>query len=179
MRLSEPLTLQKLDLLRPQPGISKHWLCLVFREERESRSKVYASDEPVEMTSKLAPYLAELCDILKEGQPKDYIFPFSYVELLGEFRKAARTLGVQAVPYQARHSGASLDAALGHRSRLEIKARGRWSSDRSIIRYESKARVVESLDQIPKPMIAYMKECECRLGDLLCGRVSARSLRRP
>ena len=95
------------------------------------------------------------------------------------FRRAAALVKVTAVPYQARHSGASLDAARGLRSRAEIKARGRWASDRSVARYESKARVAESSDCLPKPRLQHLQLCEHRLEELLCGRVAAQSLPLP
>ena len=44
------------------------------------------------------------------------------------------------VPYVARHSGPSIDAALGTSKRKEIKDRGRWKADRSVLRYEQRAR---------------------------------------
>lgn len=82
---------------------------------------------------------------------------------------------VPAVPYQARHSGASIDAALGLRSRVEIKARGRWKSDRSVARYESKARIAESVDALPKAMLYHLQACHRHLEELLCQRVEART----
>ena len=39
-----------------------------------------------------------------------------------------------SVPYMARHSGPSTDAALGTRTRKGKKDEGRWKSDRSVLR---------------------------------------------
>eukprot|EP00974_Lingulodinium_polyedra_P084474 8177027-Lingulodinium_polyedra.AAC.1 len=40
-----------------------------------------------------------------------------------------------------RHSGPSIDLALGHRSLREAKKRGRWMSDSTVLRYERHARL--------------------------------------
>ena len=53
-----------------------------------------------------------------------------------------------AVPYQARHSGASIDAALSLRTRGEAEARERWASEISVTRFESKARLSHSVPAV-------------------------------
>ena len=60
--------------------------------------------------------------------------------------------------------------------RLELKNRGRWSSDKSVARYESKARLAESLDTLPAHSRRHPQQCGPRVGELLLGRVEARSL---
>ena len=60
--------------------------------------------------------------------------------------------------------------------RPELKNRGRWSSDKSVARYESKARLAESLDTLPAHSRRHLQQCGPRVGELLLGRVEARSL---
>jgi hypothetical protein len=100
------------------------------------------------------------------------VFSSTYPEMLKEFRTAAKKLQVSAVPYQARHSGASIDAALELRTRTEIKARGRWTMGQktNVARYESKARLAESLDKLPSVLLVHLKQCGHRVEVLLCGR---------
>ena len=60
----------------------------------------------------------------------------------------------------ARHSGPSIDAALDTRTRKEIIDRGRWKSDRSVLRYEQRARLHKSFHRLPAAFQAYALRCE-------------------
>ena len=76
------------------------------------------------------------------GNATERVFNFNYHDFLVVWSKVieAARLGdfIQSlVPYMARHSGPSIDAALGTRTRKEIKDRGRWKADRSVFRYDS------------------------------------------
>ena len=51
--------------------------------------------------------------------------------------------------YQLRHSGASWDRYRNYRDTLEVKLRGRWSSDSSFRRYEQHALVSQQFEQLP------------------------------
>ena len=65
-----------------------------------------------------------------------------------EFKKTVRALGVpEAVPYQARHSGPSIDLALRRRELASAKKRGRWRTDRSLRRYEKAGRLLSVADR--------------------------------
>ena len=66
----------------------------------------------------------------------------------------------QLVRYMARHSGPSIDAALATRTRKEIKDRGRWQSDRSVLRYEQRTRLHKSCHRLPAAYQAYALKCE-------------------
>ena len=86
-----------------------------------------------------------------------------------EFRKACRALGVDAVPYQARHSGASEDRARGRRRQDEVQKRGRWSSIRSVMRYEKGGLLQQSALQLSSELRVYLQACEARLGEIILG----------
>ena len=120
-----------------------------------------------------------ICEALRTGGQLERLFPFTYTEFLVEFRRACEKLGVKAVPYQARHSGPSIDAALGLRTREEIRARGRWASAKSVLRYESKARLGESVDRLPTATQGFLRQCEARLEDLFMGRILPSALQPP
>ena len=64
------------------------------------------------------------------------------------------------VPYMAQHSGPSIDAALGTRTRKEIKDRGRLKSDRIVLRYEERARLHKSFHRLPAAYRACALQCE-------------------
>ena len=78
---------------------------MAFREERADRSKTYASDESIDMSSAFLPCLGRLCGILKVGGPKARIFDFTYPAaqkqlklgyILAGFLAIGRALGVAA-----------------------------------------------------------------------------------
>ena len=79
---------------------------------------------------------------------------------------AAEHLGIHnpPPPHTARHSGPSRDAATGHRSLAQIQRRGRWSSDRSVLRYAKTAEYLSSFKLVPTAVIE-------RGAMLLCSRV--------
>ena len=86
-------------------------------------------------------------------------------------------LGLPAiVPYQARHSGPSIDAARSLRTRAAIKARGRWCSDRSVLRYEQRARLIAGYNKLPVTLQQHLNECERLLPALLLGKISVEVL---
>ena len=72
-------------------------------------------------------------------------------------------------PYMARHSGSSIDAALGTRTRKEIQDRGWWKSDRSVLRYEQRARLHKSFHRLPAAYQAYALRCENVLHKVISG----------
>ena len=95
------------------------------------------------------------------------MFPFSCPQFLKVWGPVTHELGLKAVPYEARHSGPSIDASRGLRTRAEIKARGRWALEKSVTRYEKRARLLQSFNRLGPGMQAYLLECERRLGDML------------
>ena len=78
-----------------------------------------------------------------------------------------KRLEVKMVPYEARHSGVSIDAALSLRTRRERQERGRWASEKSQLRYERRARLLQSFNRLPATHRAFAQECEKRLEAML------------
>ena len=64
------------------------------------------------------------------------VWNFTYAEYLKVFQEAARELGVQVVPYQARQSGPSIDRANRRRDLNEVQKRGGWMTRKTVQRYE-------------------------------------------
>ena len=62
-------------------------------------------------------------------------------EYLSVFQKCCRDLKLQLVPYQARHSGPSIDRASGDLSQEDVPKRGGWLSRQSVARYEKAGRL--------------------------------------
>ncbi len=76
------------------------------------------------------------------------------------------------VMYMLRHSGASTDFALKHRTLAEIKLRGRWRGDQSLRRYEKGGRLAEQLNRLPEKLQAHAVRCAKRVNSVLRGSES-------
>ncbi|CAK0886357.1 unnamed protein product [Prorocentrum cordatum] len=179
MRPSEPLKLLKEDLLAPAHGLSASWICFAFRQGRGAASKTCATDESIDLSCRWVPYLTTVVAALRAGDPKAKVFNFKYSSYTRQFKIACKKLGLTAVPYQARHSGASIDAAMKYRTRAEIKSRGRWKADKSVLRYDSKANIVESVDKLSASLASHVQRCELQLGPLLCGQIDPSAIAPP
>ena len=80
------------------------------------------------------------------------VFSFSQTAAAARFTMAARTAGLDRLRptlYVLRHSGPSVDKARQRRTLAEIKARGRWSSDKSVQRYQKEGRVGQQFLALP------------------------------
>eukprot|EP00959_Pyramimonas_sp_CCMP1952_P208624 4364201-Pyramimonas_sp.AAC.1 len=89
VRPSEPLELLKEDLLAPAHGLSAPWICFALGQER-GQASTCATDESIDLSC------------------------HAYAR---QFKLVCKKLGATAVPFQARHSGASIDAAVNCRAR--------------------------------------------------------------
>ena len=83
------------------------------------------------------------------------------------------------VPHQARHSGPSVDSAMHLRTRAEMKARGRWASDKSVMRYERPARLTESFLEMSEARRAHCVRAKELFGQLIAGHVPPDALPQP
>ena len=118
---------------------------------------------------------------LSHGNPTERIFNFSYHDFLVVWSRVieATRLGdiIQPlVPYMARHSGPSIDAALATRTRKEIKDQGRWKSDCSVLRYEQRARLHKSFHRLPAAYQVYVLKCENVLHKVISGSTPINSV---
>ena len=90
-------------------------------------------------------------------------------------RRAASRLGLaELVPYQTRHSWASLDRVLEYRSLAEVNQRGQWWADKSVVRYDKHARLAHGYHLLGTALRAHLGVCELSLEDtLVCGKFVA------
>ena len=107
------------------------------------------------------------------SRPSEKIFEYRYEDFTKEFRRATRALGRKdIVPYQCRHSGASLD-------KLEIKKRGMWKSDNSIVRYQKSGRLAQIQSDPNTSQLTYFKATDLTLEELIFGRHRVADVLRP
>ena len=149
-----------------------------FCSAAAARKKTYATNDSVCLSSLIGPCLPQLMDaLMKERRPTKLLFPFSYSSCLALFDRCRRRINLPAtVPYQTRHTGPAVDMARGHRDRVGIKDRGRWKNDKSVARYEQRARLGQSFQQLQPALKSHLLACEEKLGGLVCGRIQVAKL---
>ena len=134
-------------------------------------SKTLPYDDAIPFDSQLAPWLTNLLPHLKAGRVKGPLWSFDYSQYVTAFKAARERIGLpHLVPYQARHSGASVDRALGHRALTDIKKRGRWRNDSSIARYEKSGRLARSAQMLSPSQLAAFEVAESQLEAVFTGR---------
>ena len=82
------------------------------------------------------------------------VFPVTANVYRREWARGMKALGIPAAPpHSARHTGASVDAATGYRTLLQIQRRGRWSSDRSVVRYARTHDLIAAYTGVPGSIV--------------------------
>ena len=142
LRPNELLQIRPEDLLAPQ-GARGTWSIILFPQHRPARSKTGTADDTVMLDSPRLRWLSSLLPSLK-ACGRSRVWPWTYVEFFNMFVAVAKKLDLKLVPYQGRHSGASLDALAKSRTLQDIQKRGRWASHKSVIRYEKTGRIQEA-----------------------------------
>ena len=135
------LKLRKLGLVRPTAGITGHWSLVTSLSETSDISKTNTKDDSIMLDSPWLQFIGPLLEVLAEGERMDRVWGFDYGEYLSVFHSCCQDLGLDVVPYQARHSGPSIDRAVGLRSQEEVRKRGGWVSRQSVARYEKAGRL--------------------------------------
>ena len=159
------------QLLPPAVGVSPHWALLLHPSESGEVGKTGESDDTVVLDSPHLQWLNPMFEVL-HAQPRDkLLFPFGYAAYVSEFKKSATMLGVKnAVPYQARHSGPSIDLALRRRDLKAAKKRGRWRTDKSLRRYEKAGRLQLVADRWSAAQRAHFNRSMDLVEALILGR---------
>ena len=102
------------------------------------------------------------------------MFKFGYPAFVAEFRKSAASLAVPTVvPYQARHSGPSIDLVLRRRDLTTAKKRGRWRTDCSVRRYEKAGCLQKEADRWTAGQSTHFSRSEGLVEELILGREKA------
>ena len=169
-RPGELLTVRRGDLIRPMRGVSLNWSVLLHPIERGVPSKTAVFDDTLEVENKIFPWLGQVVEALAGGPASEHIFPYTYVAFTKQFKRACAAIGLhKVVPYQCRHSGASIDRAQRHRTVAEIKKRGRWRSDLSIARYEKAGRLSQIQAELSHEQLVFLTATDTALEGLIFG----------
>ena len=174
LRPGELMGLTRASLVRPASCISKHWCLLLFPSEGVERSKTGTTDDSIAVDSEYLSWAGPIWEALTEGDPKSFLWTFTYPQFLKQIRLAisAWNLG-EVVPYQMRHSGPSIDRAANRRTLLDCQKRGRWKSWQSVTRYEKSARLSAFWNRLPEATKTGLQTCERRLPQFMLEHVGA------
>jgi integrase len=152
LRPSEALKLHREDMVAPSGGRYLHWSVVLHPREKGMASKTQEYDEVVLLDQPDHKFLDKLWRAVWDGtSPGTKIFGFSQSAVAQMFTTTALEAGLgilRPVLYQLRHTGPSMDIATGRRSIEGVRARGRWRSDRSCLRYTKEGRVNEQLQRL-------------------------------
>ena len=154
----------------PPTHASGSWTVLLFPQEQLRRSKTNQADDTVLMDGSTCPWMKFIYKVLASGDPAEKIFPWKYPFLARTFGAAARSIQVPIVPYQARHSGASIDASRRLRPLLEVQKRGRWQTMKSVTRYEKGGRLAETWKTLTAAQKRHFEVCENNLERIILHR---------
>ena len=143
------LKLRKMGLVRPTSGITGYWSMVTSLSETQDVSKTGSKDDSVLLDSAWLAFLGPILEVLSQGKVLEKVWDFSYAEYLSVFQKSCQDLKIELVPYQARHSGPSIDRASNARSQEEVRKRGGWVSRQSVARYEKAGRLAATWKKLP------------------------------
>ena len=179
-RPSAVLDVRRGDLLPPIKAVSAEWGIILNPQSRKRRSKTGVFDDSMSLTNRICPWFPQIAEALADGPADERILDYSYDDFTREFRRTCKRLRLaDLVPYQARHSGASIDFQKKWRSFGEIKKRGRWRQDASVARYERAARLAATARGLDSRQLDYCNTAAKQLEALFFGRASGDQLALP
>jgi len=174
LRPGEASRLRSRHLIPPGPhGIltSPKWSIILHEAELGIPSKTAEYDESLVLDLARDQWFGSVLRRLKEETHRDdFIFPAKSGVRAEAVKEAGRRLGVDAVPYRFRHSGASIDFSTGARPITGVRHRGRWRSEASVRRYEKGGRITQSWDALSPAVQQYCVASSRILADVLLGR---------
>ena len=129
-------------------------------QERATPDKVGEFDLSVRLDSSWLRWIGPVLSEMQRLDPEKTVWEFDYPELLREMKACCRALQLRPVtPYQARHSGASIDRASGERTQAEVQRRGGWRQLKNMARYEKSARLGQRAHVHGPKLEAYGDQC--------------------
>ncbi|CAK0804545.1 unnamed protein product, partial [Prorocentrum cordatum] len=176
LRPSEAYRLTAGSVIRPRPDAARgygHWALIVNDACLDRPGKTGEMDESVIVDN---PTLWPLLDALVLGKKtSDGLWTFAPDEVRSMFRRAAAALGLEAemTLYSFRHGGASDDLLSLRRTRKEVKDRGRWRTDQSLLRYAKRARMQQRIATLGQNLIDFGHAVDSQMNDLILQTASS------
>lgn len=98
--------------------------------------------------------------IKKSGKAAWHPFRPEPGALLAAWCEACADLRISADRYQLRHSGASADTLARSRTPLEVMARGRWRTLKSVQRYAKSGALQKAVARLPSKVRRFAQWCQ-------------------
>ena len=174
MRPKELLGLRVAHLLPPTGSITLDWSVLIAAQELGIPTKTGAMDDSLLFDAPGLKWMDAIWRQLTQAPADELLFPVTYREWYDNITQSAALLGLQLVPYQLRHSGASHDRLKNNRPLTEVLKRGRWRSLKSVARYERHAAVGIEFRKLSAHVQDHCGTCESQLEAVFLGREPAR-----
>ena len=148
---------------------TRNWVLTVRPMSRGRPAKTGAFDDSVVFDHPERQYLANSLRFLTQNRARqDLLLPnVTPGAFAKEFARSCKNLGIQAVPYQARHGGPSEDRAAQLRSLFEVMKRGRWLSESSVRRYEKHGKLGRRLHRLPVRTQRHLADCTANIKRIL------------
>ena len=146
------------------------WSVVTSLSETNDVSKTGTKDDSVLLDSQWIQFLGPILEVLSQGDPMQRVFGFDYPEYLKIFKESAKDVGLDIVPYQARHSGPSVDIAAGNRTLQEVQKRGNWASKQSVLRYEKAGRLAATWRKLNDQQQVCFKMAERHIAEIILGQ---------
>jgi hypothetical protein len=155
MRPGECSQLLVKQLVRPQGSVNQSfnfWAILLHPMEDLTPGKTGIFDGSVVLDSDL--WVNVFLERLVHGKdPLQPLWSIPHGTFRDQFNKIISQLQLDPLGltlYALRHGGATHDVLARRRPILEVKQRGRWSSDSSLKRYVKEARLQAELSKVPR-----------------------------
>ncbi|CAK0867603.1 unnamed protein product [Prorocentrum cordatum] len=171
LRPSEAYRLTAGSAIRPRPdGVlgHGHWALIVNDACLDRPGKTGEMDESAIVDN---PTIWPLLEALVHDKgPTDGLWTFAPDEVRSMFRRAAVALGLETeltLEPTLRHGGASDDLLSLRRTRKEVKDRGRWRTDQSLLRYAKRARMQQRFASLGQNVVEFGEQVDRQMNDLI------------
>ena len=185
IRPRELAELKVQSLAQPAPLGGAHfrfWALWLFPEQGFVRSKTGNFDDAITLDHDFLSFADPFLSLLSvDRPPSTRLWPFTHDQLRKHLRRAVAHLGLGNMNvcfYKLRHGGASHDVLISVRPVLNVKLRGRWTSDSSLWRYQNSSLAQSELRRMPATIVTLGLSAAARLPDLFHDPQVARDLLR-
>eukprot|EP00439_Symbiodinium_sp_Y106_P072996 s2660_g13.t1 len=166
------LKLRKMGLVPPTKGVTGSWSVVTSLSETDDVSETGTKDDSVLVDSSWLwlQFAGPLFQALSRGRPMDRVWEFDYSQYLPVFHDCCSDLKLSLVPYQARHSGPSIDRSTNVRTQEEVRKKGGWQSRQSVARYEKSGRLAATWQGLNQSVQLACRSAERYIEEIMLGR---------
>ena len=155
-RPSEILKVKLRDVIAPSSRSCKYWGLIFGNSQYSEMTKTKQQDDTVLLDSLDRNYAPRVLKMVSSQCTQNEQLLFGAIslsqfeDLFKEARGAVGLASFSLTPHCVRHSGPSVDFLHRARSATEIQTRGRWKTQKSILRYQKPGQMLARMRKIPK-----------------------------